>query len=124
MLESEGRHCGQGRWYWGNGGDGLILAVGKEVSEYLLDEKMDGKKSLGYWHGFVFKTEYGYVMPIDDLGMVKRGQFYLQHQVEVDVVKGLEFVEGKWNPFEEKRKKKYVLDAGGDEIGVLAWVCV
>src|SRR5690606_2558368 len=67
-------------------------------------------------HGFVFKADFGYVMPIHDLGGVKEGQFAYSYKVERDVQKAIEFVKGEWNPVEERKLKKYHIDASEKDI--------
>lgn len=88
---------------------GLILSVGKDATEYLLEDRLEGKMGMGYIHGFVFETDYGLVMPIDELAHVKEGQFYLQHQVEIDIEKAIDWELGEWDPIGERGEKKYVV---------------
>jgi len=101
----------------------LTLTSGKHATEQYLKKALHDKQSIEYIHGFVYETAYGYVMPIHDLKKVKEGQPEYSYVVERDVEKAIEFVEDKWNPFDEIEKKVYKVDAGMEEIEYLIAKC-
>jgi len=99
-----------GKWEPGGGKTKVVLGLGPEVlTQYTqYSGKADEKQDVKQLRGYVLESAMGLYIPTYDAKFIARGMNHYTPVLELDILKALKVARGEWQPWEDKKKKKYI----------------